>query len=107
MCETVSRPSVTRCTCGVEPGEELGSLRHVVAHRLARAWVSLGCGGLVLFVTTSVLAASHHLWSTVVGSLFGLGGVLVVRGLRVVSKSRRELLLIAAQTALPPARIVP
>jgi hypothetical protein len=107
MCHTASRSSAPRCTCGVEPGEDIATLHNVVAHRLARAWVSMGCGGLVLFLASSILAANHYAWSSVAAWTVGLGGTLVLRGLRVVSKTGRDLLLIAARAALPPARIVP
>jgi hypothetical protein len=99
------------CTCGVESGglEEapLAALRGVVAQRLARAWFGLGCGGMALFLASTVLAAHHYAWSTLAAMLAGTGGTLVVRALRVVSKTRRNLLEIAARAALPPARIVP
>ena len=104
MCHPADRSRASRCTCGVEPGEDLGALRGVVAHRLARAWVSLGCGGLILFTASTILAA-HYSW--VVASIASVGGALVVRGLRVVSKTRRNLLVIAQRAALPAARIVP
>lgn len=107
MCQTASRSSATRCTCGVESGEDIATLHDAVAHRLARAWVSLGCGGLVLFLASSILAANHYAWSSVAAWTVGLGGALVIRGLRVASKTRRDLLLIAARAALPAARVVP
>jgi hypothetical protein len=107
ICQPADRPGAACCTCGVEPGEEIATLRGVVAHRLARAWVSLGCGGIILFMASSILAANHDLWSTIVAWIGGLGAALVIRGARVVSKTRRNLLELAAQAALPAARIVP
>jgi hypothetical protein len=107
MCQSTSRSSATPCTCGVEPGEEIAALRTVVVHRLARAWVSLGCGGIILFLAFGILVAHHDAWSSVAAWTAGLGGALVLRGVRVVSKTRRNLLAVAAQAALPAARIVP
>jgi hypothetical protein len=107
MCQPADLSLATRCLCGVAPGEDIATLRGVVAHRLARAWISLGSGGLILFLACSALAANHHAWSTAAAWAAGLGGALIARGLRVVSKTRRNLLEIAAGAALPAARVIP
>jgi hypothetical protein len=82
-------------------------LQRDVAGRLVRAWLSLGTGGMLLFVSAMFLAGSpHHVPATALG-VAGLGAALALRGSRVVKQTRRDLLVAAANNALPAARIVP
>src|SRR5688500_7165851 len=94
-----------RCDCGSPVGRELMNLPGPLARRLARAWLSLGCGGLILFLTYAV-ALGHVTWSSVSLWLAVFGGWLMLRGGRVVSKEGVNLLDAAARAALPPARVV-
>ncbi|HET7501802.1 MAG TPA: hypothetical protein VFK02_12380 [Kofleriaceae bacterium] len=76
-----------------------------MSHRLARAWISLGTGGLTLFLASTVFALGGR-YATFAW-LASLGGTLLFRGLRVVSRPRRHLIQLAARAALPAARVVP
>ena len=100
-----ARDDVERCDCRSSDGRELMNLPGPLAHRLARAWLSLGCGGLILFLTYA-LALGHVTWSGVTLWLAVFGGWLMLRGGRVVSKEGVNLLDAAAQAALPAARVV-
>jgi hypothetical protein len=81
------------------------TLAIAVSHRLARAWISLGTGGLTVFLASTVFALGGHY--VTFAWLASLGGTLLVRGFRVVSKPRRQLIQLAARAALPAARVVP
>ncbi|HEU4729506.1 MAG TPA: hypothetical protein VFT22_16510 [Kofleriaceae bacterium] len=89
---------------GVAPGHEL-SLRTAVSRRLARAWISLGAGGMTVFLASTVFALGGHYGTF--AWLASLGGALLFRGARVVSMPRRQLIQLTARAALPAARVIP
>ena len=101
QCERDSALEVSEATTGHELVEMPGS----VAHRLARAWLSLGVGGLILFLAYT-LALGHVAWSGATMWCVGLGGVLMMRGGRVVSRTAPHLLEAANQAALPSAKVI-
>jgi hypothetical protein len=83
------------------------ALQRDVARRLVRAWLSLGTGGLLLFISAIFLAGNLHPLPTTAIGVAAIGAALALRGSRVVKQTERDLLVAAANHALPPARIVP
>jgi hypothetical protein len=106
MCSRVNLASLDRCACGSPYGAELTAMTGPHAQQLTRAWLSLGLGGLSLFLV-SALTLGHMAWSSLATCIAGLGGLLVVRGARVVSKTGAHLLAAGSLAALPPARVMP
>ena len=90
--------------CGhAGPPGRLVTSDHPIGRRLARAWLSMGSGGMLLFLSYGVFMLDRGAVSSVVAWVAGLGGVLVARGGHVVSRTERSLRAVAA---LPPARVV-
>jgi len=106
MCSRVNLASVERCACGSPFGQELTVMQGPEGKQLTRAWLSLGIGGLSLFLV-SALTFGEMAWSSVATCITGLGCLLVIRGARVVSKTGANLLGSAVLEALPAARVVP
>jgi hypothetical protein len=103
VCSRINTVNAVLCDCGSPFGQELAIVPGPLGHRLVRAWLSLGCGGVILLVACAV-ALGQMTWFA---PLVGLGGLLVLRGGRVVSRTGVNILDAAAQAALPPARVVP
>lgn len=112
VCDGSTVRGAVQCECSsglevseVTTGQELVAMTGPIAHRLARAWLSLGVGGLIMFLAYT-LALGHVAWSGATMWCVGLGGMLMMRGGRVVSRTAPHLLEAANQAALPSARII-
>jgi len=105
-CSRVNLVSVERCACGSPYGQELTTVTGPPGEQLTRAWLSLGIGGLSLFVV-SALTLGNMAWSTAATCIATFGTLLVVRGARVVAKTGVLLVGTVALAALPAARVVP
>lgn len=104
-CSRVNLVSVERCACGSPYGQELTPVTGSPGEQLTRAWLSLGVGGLSLFVV-SALTLGNMAWSTVATCIASIGALLVIRGARVVAKTGVLLIGTPALAALPAARVV-
>jgi hypothetical protein len=102
MCCLVHLPGAESCACNDACSDELVAVHSPLANQLARAWIGLGGGGLLLFLSYGALACGSGAWLGVAG----LGAGLIMRGFRVVSATRTHLLTAASQAALPPARVL-
>ena len=105
-CSRVNLVSVERCACGSPYGQELTTVTGPPGEQLTRAWLSLGIGGLSLFLV-SALTFGEMAWSSAATCIAGAGLLLVIRGARVISKTGTSLLGTVALEALPAARVVP
>jgi hypothetical protein len=105
MCCRFNVASTVRCECGSPFGEEMNLVPGPATDRLARAWLSLGCGGLILLLAYA-LALGHFALSGAALWFAGLGATLMVRGGRVVSRTGVHRLETTSPTALPPARVI-
>jgi hypothetical protein len=99
------RGSIERCACGSPYGQELATVTGSPGEQLTRAWLSLGVGGLSLFVV-SALTLGNMAWSTAATCITSIGVLLVIRGARVVAKTGVLLVGTVALAALPAARVV-
>jgi len=107
-CCRVNLPGTPQCACSASSTTTTSALAleptlsSPIAHQLARAWLSIGVGGLTLFLAYTL--ALGHVGATMWCA--SLGGLMMVRGGRVVSRTGAHLLEAANQADLPSARIV-
>jgi hypothetical protein len=108
MCRRVNPDSAQRCDCAYEFGQEIPVVLQLLRDQKGRGWLWLVLGLVVVFLDVMfIIAAITGGFGFRIGFLVIVAAIIaIVRGTRLILRSRKSLRELEALAKLPEARVV-